>query len=82
VISQQDIEEYFTYHAPKPDQIERYAKIREAAKEFATVLVAMTAPSADQTHTIRLLRQVVMSANQTIALEEYEASKQYKQNIR
>lgn len=75
MISTEDINEYFTYHAPKGDQIERYQKIRDAAKQFATVLVENTPISADQTATIRLLRQVVMSANQSIALEDYEASK-------
>lgn len=80
MISQKDIEEYFTYHAPKGDQVERYQKIRDAAKVFAQTIVENTTPSADQTATIRLLRQVVMSANQTIALEDYESTKQYKQN--
>ena len=75
MITEQDIQEYFTYHAPKPDQIVRYQKIRDAAKQFAQVLIENTQVSADQTATIRLLRQVVMSANQTIALEEYESQK-------
>lgn len=80
MISQKDIEEYFTYHSPKGDQVERYQKIRDAAKVFAQTIVENTPVSADQTATIRLLRQVVMSANQAIALEDYEATKQYKQN--
>lgn len=75
MITEQDIQEYFTYHSPTPDQTIRYQKIRDAAKEFAQVLVGNTDTSADQTATIRLLRQVVMSANQTIALEDYESKK-------
>jgi hypothetical protein len=58
----------FTYHAPTPEQLPKYEAIRQAAKEFAKVLIANTPPSADQTTAIRLLRQTVMTANQSIAL--------------
>ena len=75
MITNSDIEEYFTYHAPNKDQIERYAVLRDAAKEFAKVLVEQTPESADQTYAMRLLRQAVMTANQSIALADYEASK-------
>lgn len=66
----EDIQELFTYHAPKPDQLERYEAIRTAARAFATVLVANTQPSADQTTAIRHLRDSVMTANASIALEK------------
>lgn len=59
----------FTYHAPTPEQLPKYEAIRSAAKEFAKVLVANTPQSADQTAAIRLLRQTVMTANQSIALD-------------
>lgn len=65
-----EIENLFTYHAPKGDQQERYQKIRDAAKAFAGVVVANTKPSADQTVAIRKLRESVMVANASIALEE------------
>jgi hypothetical protein len=60
---------YFTYHAPKGDQPERYVRIREAALAFARVVVQNTLPSADQTAAIRKLREAVMTANQGIACE-------------
>ena len=73
-----DIEEFFTYHAPNPDQIKRYEELRTAAKVFAKTLVVTTPVSADQTYAMRLLRQTVMTANQAIALEAYEANKPFK----
>lgn len=68
--SADDINEIFTYHAPKDDQPDRYQKIRDAAKAFALCLVENTKPSADQTAAIRLLREAVMTANASIALEK------------
>jgi hypothetical protein len=64
-----EIANIFTYHAPKGDQQQRYQIIRDAAKTFALTLVANTQPSADQTASIRLLRECVMTANASIALE-------------
>lgn len=65
-----EIVDIFTYHAPKGDQQERYQTIREAAKIFAWALVNNTQPSADQTAAIRKLRECVMTANASIALEK------------
>jgi hypothetical protein len=66
----EEIEDLFTYHAPKGDQPQRYDIIRNAAKIFARILIANTKPSADQTAAIRLLRESVMTANASIALEK------------
>lgn len=66
----EDIQELFTYHAPKPGQPERYEAIRTAARAFATVLIENTLPSADQSAAIRSLRECVMTANSSIALEK------------
>lgn len=64
-----EIEEYFTYHAPKEGQPGRYEAIRAAAKQLAYVILETTPKSADQTHAIRTLRSAVMFANASIALE-------------
>jgi hypothetical protein len=69
-MNEQEIEELFTYHAPKPGQPERYQAIREAAKNLAKVIVANTPKSADQSAAIRELRICVMTANASIALEK------------
>lgn len=66
----EDIQELFTYHAPKPGQPERYEAIRTAARAFASVLIENTVPSADQSAAIRALRECVWTANASIALEK------------
>lgn len=66
----EEIDDIFTYHSPKDDQPKRYEDIRVAARAFAKVLVANTKPSADQTAAIRKLRECVMTANASIALEK------------
>ena len=63
------IDDIFTYHAPTPDQLPKYEAIRAKAREFAQVILANTPSSADQTASIRLLRECVMTANASIALE-------------
>lgn len=63
------LDEIFTYHAPRPDQLPKYAAVRDAARVFAGVLIENTPASADQTVAIRKLRELVMSANQSIALD-------------
>ena len=68
-VEQSMLEEVFKYHAPSADQIERYLKIREAAKTFATVLLENTRPCADQSAALRKVRETVMTANAAIALE-------------
>ena len=66
----EEIEDLFTYHAPKGDQPMRYDIVRGAAKAFAHVIVANTKPSADQSAAIRMLRECVMTVNASIALEK------------
>ena len=64
-----NIEELFTYHKPTEGQPEKYQKIRDKAKELAHVIVDNTPACADQTAAIRKLREAVMTANASIALE-------------
>jgi len=58
---------WFTYHAPVGDQAARYESIRRAGLDMARVIVAATPPSADQTAAIRKIREAVMTANAAIA---------------
>ena len=69
MISDADIENWFSYHVPQPDQIDKYQSIRNGAKVFAQILVNNTPSSADQTAAIRKLRECVMTANAAIACE-------------
>jgi hypothetical protein len=64
-----DLDHLFIYHAPTPEQVEQYQRIRDAAKEFARVVIENTPPSADQSTAIRKLRECVHVANAAIALD-------------
>jgi hypothetical protein len=66
----EQIENWFRYHSPKEDQQQRYERIRSSAKVFAKVIVECTPPSADQTASLRKLRECVMTANAAIACNE------------
>lgn len=68
-LGSKQIEEWFTYHSPVADQPERYKAIRHKAKELAFVILDCTPPGADQTAAMRKLRECVMTANASIALE-------------
>ena len=68
-VSPENLENWFTYHAPRADQLPKYEAIRKAGKELATVILKNTPPGPDQTAAIRLIRESVMTANQCIACE-------------
>lgn len=69
MITQQHLEWWFQYHAPKEGQPEEYEKIRAAGKAFAQVIIENTPSSADQTAAIRKVREAVFTANAAIACE-------------
>ena len=70
MLTKDDIENMFTYHPPTMLHREKYESIRDAAKLLAMVILISTPSSADQTASIRKLRECVMTANAAIALEE------------
>jgi hypothetical protein len=67
MITKEQLEDWFTYHSPTPEQLPKYKAIRVAALQFAEVIVENTPPSADQTAAIRLIREATMTANASIA---------------
>jgi hypothetical protein len=62
-ITQENLDNWFQYHAPGPGDAEAYQAIRAAGKVFAEVILANTPPSADQTVAIRTVREAVYIAN-------------------
>ena len=66
-ITEVEIENWFTYHKPDPQDNESYYEIRNGAKHLAQLIVKHAPASADQTAAIRLLRECVMTANAAIA---------------
>lgn len=66
-ISVEQLDNWFSYHTPQDEQIEKYKNIRASARLFAMAIVANTPESADQTAAIRKVREAVMTANAAIA---------------
>lgn len=64
---QEQLDNWFTYHPPTEQQVREYAAIRNQAKQLATVIMLACPPSADRTAALRKLREVVMTANASIA---------------
>ena len=60
----------FTYHAPKDDQVKRFGTLRHDAKLMAGTIVAMTPPSREQSLALTALEEAVMWANAAIARNE------------
>ncbi len=67
--TEEQLKDIFTYHAPTQEQQGKYLRLREAALAFAKTLVAVTPSSPDQSAAIRKLRECVMTANSSIALD-------------
>lgn len=63
-------ENNFTYHPPKPDQVERYNTIRQKGKEFAIFLQSTCPNSRELSLAITNLEESIMWANAAIARNE------------
>ena len=66
-VTVEDLERWFTYHAPTPEQIDKYSAIRNTARSLAHVIFDECPDNADRTAAIRKLREAVMTANASIA---------------
>lgn len=66
-MKQADLENWFTYHAPTPEQVTTYADIRSKAKELAVLFDSSVPDCADKTAAMRDLRNTVMQMNLAIA---------------
>ena len=62
-----EIQNRFTYHAPKPDQIDKYTEIRVCALNFAIKLNMLCPDSREKSLAITALEEVVFWANASIA---------------
>ena len=66
-MKQADLENRFTYHAPKDDQPLRYEEIRAAGKEFARLIVSGCPESREQSLAVTHIEEAVFWANAAIA---------------
>jgi hypothetical protein len=69
MITDEMLDNWFTYHAPTAEDKIKYIRIRTMGKEFAKVVRDNTPPSADQTAAIRKIREAVMTSNAAIACD-------------
>ena len=65
-----DLEVVYKYHPPFGSQQERYVRIRDEAKAFASTIMALTPTSREQSLALTNLEQAVMWANAAIARNE------------
>lgn len=72
MITKENVAEVFTYHTPQGDQESRYQRIRNVATEMAFTILTHTKVGPDQQAALRKLRECVMTANASIALENVE----------
>lgn len=63
----QQIENAFTYHAPKEGQPEKYVALREKAKELAYLINELVPKSREQSVALTHLETVTFWANAGIA---------------
>lgn len=64
------IERNFTYHPPKPGQPERYALLRDRAKELALLIDDVCPESREKSLAMTKLEETVTWANASIARNE------------
>lgn len=64
-----NVDDVFSYHAPSEVQKVQYEAIRSAAGELARVILRATPACADQQAALRKLRECVMTANASVALQ-------------
>lgn len=62
-----DLDNWFTYHAPTPDQVPVFEALRDAGHSMAEKIMALVPPSPDRTVAIRHVREAVMNANAALA---------------
>jgi hypothetical protein len=67
MVTQERIENDFTYHAPDPKQIEKYQKIRDTGKELAKLIVELCPESREQSSAITRIQEAIFWANAAIA---------------
>lgn len=63
----EDLHNRFTYHAPKPQQQEKYEEIRFTAREFAKLLNEQLPESREKSMAFTALEEAVFWANAAVA---------------
>lgn len=69
-MNREDLENRFTYHAPKDGQPAKYTELRELAREFAHRINDACPESREKSLAITSLEEAVFWANASIARHE------------
>jgi len=69
-MTQEQIDNTFTYHSPKGDQPARYEALRLQAKELARLIEKFCPESREKSLAFTNLQQTTMWANAAIAINE------------
>ena len=67
-MTNEQIEEIFTYHAPKEGQPDIYQRIREKVKEAALTINRLCPESREKSIALTHLQSAVMFANASVAI--------------
>ncbi len=70
MLTQQQLDVFFTYQKPAEDQVQRMIDIRNAAKSLAALILEYTPHCGDQLIAIQRVREAVMMANAAIVCHE------------
>ncbi len=70
MISEEDLANRFTYHAPKEGQPEQYSLIRAIAHSYATQINEMCPDGREKALALTKLEEVVFWANAAIARQK------------
>lgn len=71
-MTNEQIENTFTYHTPFGDQPQRYEALRNMAKMLATLIQGSCPESREKSLAITSLQQAIMWANAAIAINEVQ----------
>jgi hypothetical protein len=63
------LNDLFSYHPARIDQVPKYQAIRSAAKHLAEIILTNTRDCGDRERAITLLRQSVHMANAAVAMD-------------
>jgi hypothetical protein len=67
-LTKQNLDDAFSYHALDDEQKAAYARIEEAAKAFASVVLDVLPPCGDQQAACRLIFEAKATANRGVAV--------------
>lgn len=66
-ITREEIENRFTHHSPKTEDVPKFEQLRNAAREFAILIISLVPDSLERAEALNHLDEVVMFSNAGIS---------------